>query len=129
MKESKSLKQIKKLIKSTQAKLEAGIRKQLTQYDKIKDEKERKKAKQTFLLTYQAVFNDSCRAVLREFCFNKRLEAMMKKSKKTIARLSDETNISVTMLTAAIEGTIEVKDEWQCKIAQVLNCKVDEIFD
>lgn len=129
MKKNTSLEKVKKLLKSTQSVLEKGLKKQLVRYDDIKDEKERKKAKQTFLLAYQAVFNDSARAVLKEFCFNERLSEKIKQSGKYLATISDETGISFTMLTAAIDGVIDVNEEWQKKIAKSLNCKIGEIFD
>ena len=129
MKKNKSLEEVKKLLKSTQSALEKGLKKQLVRYDDIKDEKKRKKAKQTFLLAYQAVFNDSIRAVLKEFCFNKTLSGKIKQSRKSLTVISDETGISVTMLTAAIDGVIDVPEEWQNKIAKSLGCKNEEIFN
>lgn len=129
MKKNKSLEEVKKLLKSTQSALETGLRKQLVRYDDIEDEKRRKKVKQTFLLAYQAVFNDSTRAVLKEFCFNHKLYLKINKSKKTITAISDETGISVTMLVAATDGVIEVNEEWQGKIAKALGCKIKDIFD
>lgn len=129
MKKNKSLDKIKKLLKTTQSTIENGLRKQLDIYDKIEDEKEKKKAKQTFLLAYQSIFNDSVRAVLKEFCFNGRLSTKIKQSGKSYAVLSDETGISVTMLTAAIDGVIEVNEDWKVKIAKALKCKVEDIFD
>lgn len=65
MKNNKSLNEVKKIISATQDSIEMALKKQLIRFDKIKDAKERNKAKETFLLAYQSVFNDSVAKILK----------------------------------------------------------------
>lgn len=129
MKNNKSLKQVKKLLKGTQITLEKGLRKRLTVYDNIKDEKDRKKAKSTFLLSYKSIFNDSINTVIAEVCRNKRLAAKVDKSGLTNFGIARKSGLAEEDIKAAIDGIITIKDEHKEKIAKVLGCKRKELFD
>lgn len=129
MKNNKSLEQVKKLLKGTQITLENGLRKRLDVYDNIKDEKDRKKAKSTFLLSYKSIFNDSMNAVIAEVCRNNRLAAEIEKSGLTNFGIARKSRLAEEDIKAAIDGIIQIKNEHKDKIAKALNCKVGDIFD
>lgn len=129
MKDNKSIKKVKKLLKNAQVTIECGLKKQLTVYDKIDNVKERKKSKETFLVAYRSIFNDSINAVIKDVMMNKKFIVKMKELELSVFKIAVRSATHKDLIQAAIDGYAETPDDVKEKIAKVLKCKIEDIFD
>lgn len=124
-----SIDRVKKLLKDSQKTIEAGLRKQLLVYDKIKDNKQRKKSKSTFLLAFRSIFNDSINEVIAEVCRDKRLAAKIEESGKDLFGVARKSGLSEEDVQSAIDEINIVSEDVKGRIAKALQCEIVDIFD